>query len=61
MGGRRHQDQTLAVRERGSREATDGAIEKLLILVKLHDVIARPRVGQETMPRLAPGGGRSWR
>ena len=53
VGERRHQDDALAVGERGSGEATDGAIEKVLVLVELHDVIARCRVGQKTAPRLA--------
>jgi len=44
---------TIRVRERGSREPTDSAIEKVLILIKLHDVIARCRLGQKTVPRLA--------
>ena len=52
MGQRWHQDDSFAIRERGSREPTDSAIEKVLILVKLHDVIARCRVGQKTVPRL---------
>ena len=36
-----------------SREATDGAIEELLILIELDNVIARPRTGQKSAPRLA--------
>ncbi len=45
VGGRGHEDDTLAVGNGASREATNGAVEKLLILIKLHDVIARPCSG----------------
>ena len=50
---RRHQDYALAVGERGGGEAADGAVEELLVLVQLHDVIARRRIGQKAVPRLA--------
>jgi hypothetical protein len=36
-----NQDDTLSIREGRSGEPTDGAIEKLLILVKLDNVVAR--------------------
>ena len=48
MRERRNENHALAVRERGSCKATDGAIEKLLILIKLDDVIARRCIGQNT-------------
>src|SRR5882757_9404769 len=43
MGGGGHEDDTLPVSNGAGCEATNGAVEKLLILVKLYDVIARPR------------------
>jgi hypothetical protein len=46
VGGRGHEDDTLSVGNGASGKATNGAIEKLLILVKLHDVILRPCVGE---------------
>jgi hypothetical protein len=49
---RRHQDQPLAVGERGSSEAADGPVEKALILIELYDVIARSRIGKQVTPRL---------
>ena len=49
----RHQDDSLAVGERGSSEATNGAVEKFLILIELHDVIARSRISQQVTPRPA--------
>ena len=52
VGGRGNEDHTLPVGNGASREATNGAIEKLLILVELHDVIARPCGGQKSVPRL---------
>jgi hypothetical protein len=41
VGGRGHEDDTLPIGNGARREATNGAVEKLLILIKLHDVIAR--------------------
>jgi hypothetical protein len=41
MSDRRNQNYPFAVGHRRSRKATDGPIEKLLILIKLDDVIAR--------------------
>jgi hypothetical protein len=43
---------TLSVGNGASGEATNGAIQKLLILVKLHDVIARSRADEKAVPRL---------
>ena len=40
-----HQDDALAVSNGRRGEATHGAIEKFLILIELHDVIARPGTG----------------
>ena len=54
MGGGRHEDDALPIRDRGRREAADGAVEKLLILIELDDVIARPRTCQQSAPGLAP-------
>jgi hypothetical protein len=54
MRAGRDQDDAFAIGERGRREATDGAIEKILILVQLHDVIARRRLSQNAIPRLRP-------
>jgi hypothetical protein len=52
LGGCRYEDHAFAVRKRGRGEATDGAIQKLLILVQLDDVIARSGGGQKRIPRL---------
>jgi hypothetical protein len=43
MFGRRHEDDSLAVFDGSGREPANGAIQKRLILIQLHDVIARPR------------------
>ena len=53
MGSRRHEDDSFAVRKRGRGEATDGAVKKLLVLIELDDMVARPRAGQKPVPRLA--------
>ena len=52
MRKRRHQDDALSVRESSTDEPADGAVEKILLLVELHDVIARPRVCQQLIPGL---------
>ena len=53
----RHQYQSFAVRERGRGKATDGTVEKVLILVELHHVIARCGVRQNMIPvRAVPYG-----
>ena len=50
MLDRRNQDDPLAVRQCGSSEATNRAIQKVLVLVKLHHMIAWPSVRQKTIP-----------
>ncbi len=57
MGSGGHENDTLAIGNRASREPTNGAIEKLLVLIKLHDVIAGPSGGQEAVPRLVDAQG----
>ena len=52
MGFGRHQDDALPVRNGGRGEATHRAIEKFLVLIELHDVIARPGTGQQATPWL---------
>ena len=53
MFQRRDEDQALAVRQRGTREPADGAVEKVLVLVKLDDMLAGRGIGNDVMPRLA--------
>jgi hypothetical protein len=36
---RRHQDEALSVREGSAGESTYGAVEKILVLIQLHDVL----------------------
>jgi hypothetical protein len=50
VGGCWYQDDALAIHNCAGREATYGAIEKLLVLVQLNDVIARTRGGKQTIP-----------
>jgi hypothetical protein len=45
MCERRHQNNALSVRESGPGETANGAIEKILILIELDDVIAWGSVG----------------
>jgi hypothetical protein len=47
----RHQDGALSIGESGPGEATDGATEKIFVLVKLDDVVARCRFRHHMMPR----------
>ena len=47
------ENDAFAVRQRGRRKATDYAIEKVLVLVEMHDVIARGGVRQNVVPRFA--------
>ncbi len=42
MGGRGHEDDTFPIGNGACRESTNGAVQKLLILIKLDNVIARP-------------------
>ena len=56
MLDRRNQDNSLAVRQGGGREATNRAIQKVLILIKLHHMIAWLQLPSEDDPsRHAPG------
>ena len=50
MGNGRNQDDALAIRDRRCRKTADGPIEKLLILIELYDMIARPRVLRTDWP-----------
>jgi hypothetical protein len=52
MGERWYEDDALSIRESAAGESADGAAEKILVLVELHDVIARPSVRQESIPWL---------
>ena len=56
MVERRHQDDALAVRERGPCEPADGAIEKVLILIELDDVLARSGLRHHLNPWLTVCG-----
>jgi hypothetical protein len=51
MSCRRDENHTFPVRQCGSGEAADGSVEKLLILVKLNNMILGPRILKETSPR----------
>jgi hypothetical protein len=53
VGQRGDENDAFAVRQRGRRKATDYAIEEVLILVEMHDVIARGGVRQNVVPRFA--------
>src|SRR3954447_4750583 len=50
---RRDKNDALAIGNGGAREAADCAIEELLILIQLDDVIAWARTGQKAAPRFA--------
>jgi hypothetical protein len=50
MGRRGHEDDTFPVGNGTCSEATYSPIEKLLILVKLDDVITRSCVGEKAVP-----------
>jgi hypothetical protein len=39
VGERWHQDDALAVRESSTGEPADGPVEKILVLIQLHDVL----------------------
>ena len=51
VGKRWHQYDALSVRDSGTGEPTDGAIEKVLVLIELHDVIARRGICKKSIPR----------
>src|SRR5262244_3224452 len=52
VGERRHQDDALSVRETSTNEPADGAVEKILVLIELHDVIAWDGVHHDSIPSL---------
>src|SRR5258706_9856829 len=52
MRERRDQDDALSVRETSTREPTDGAVEKILVSIQLHDVIVWDDVRQHSIPGL---------
>jgi hypothetical protein len=52
MRERRDQDDALSVRQTSTREPTDGAVEKILVSIQLHDVIVWDDVRQHSIPGL---------
>src|SRR5215207_8722243 len=52
VGERWHQDDALSVRESSTGEPADGAVEKILVLIELHDVIAWGGVRHHSIPGL---------
>ena len=48
----RHQNDAFAIGDCAGRESTDCAVEEVLILIKLDDMIARPCARQKPRPRL---------
>jgi hypothetical protein len=52
MGQRRHQDDALPVRDRSASEPADSPVEKILVLVELHDVIAWGGIPHHSIPGL---------
>src|SRR5437899_2636956 len=52
VGERGHQDDAFTVRESSTGEAADRAIEKILVLIELHDVIARGGISDHWIPGL---------
>src|SRR5712664_1645621 len=52
VGDRRHQDDAFSVRETSAGKPADGAAEKILVLIELHDVIAGGGVGHHSIPGL---------
>ena len=52
MGERWHQDDALPVRESSTGEPADGAVEKILVLIELHDVIAWAGFRHHSIPGL---------
>src|SRR5262249_32480682 len=50
VGERWHQDDALSVRESSAGEPADGAFEKILVLIELHDVIAWGSVRHNSIP-----------
>src|SRR5207245_7359790 len=52
VGERWHQDDALSVRESSAGEPADGAVEKILVLIELHDVVAWGGVRHHSIPGL---------
>src|SRR6266850_1151935 len=52
VGERRHQYDALSVRETSAGKPADGAAEKILVLIELHDVIAGGGVRHHSIPGL---------
>ena len=52
VGERWHQYDALPVREGSADEPADGAVEKILVLIELHDVIAWGGVRHHSIPGL---------
>jgi len=52
VGERWYQYDALSVRESSTGEPADGAVEKILVLIELHDVIAWDGVRQDSIPSL---------
>src|SRR5438876_784266 len=49
-----HEYHALSVRDSSTGEPADGAVEKILVLIQLHDVIAWGGVHHHSIPRLTP-------
>src|SRR5262249_14124617 len=49
---RGHEDDALSLRETGMGEPADGAVEKILLLIELHDVMAWDGVRHHSIPAL---------
>jgi len=54
---RRHQDYAFSVLETGADEPANGSIEKVLVLIELHDVIAGRGIRHHLIPGLPIVGG----
>src|SRR5439155_3860601 len=61
MSRRSDDDRSPAVPQAGSKKVGDGAAEKLLIGIELHDVIAGVWCAEQAFPRLRRTQRRGWR
>jgi hypothetical protein len=52
VSGGRYENDPLTIGDGASRKTTNRAIEKLLILIELHNVVARTRARQNSVPWL---------
>jgi hypothetical protein len=52
VGDRWHQYDALSIRDSSTGEPADGAVEKILVLIELHDVIAWSGVREHSIPDL---------